>query len=59
MDGLKRNIVLTGMMGSGKTTIGRLLSKKLKMNFIDMDEYIENRNGSTIKDIFNKGEEYF
>lgn len=59
MDGLKRNIVLTGMMGSGKTTIGRLLSEKLEMNFIDMDEYIEKNAGSTIKDIFKKGEEYF
>lgn len=54
-----RNIVLIGMMGSGKTTIGKLLSEKLKMNFIDMDEYIENTADSTISDIFKKGEEYF
>lgn len=56
---LNKNIVLTGMMGSGKTTIGKLLSEKLKMNFIDMDEYIEGFSGSTIKDIFKKGEDYF
>jgi shikimate kinase len=56
---LNKNIVLTGMMGSGKTTIGKLLSEKLGMNFIDMDEYIEKFSGSTIKDIFKKGEDYF
>lgn len=59
MDCLSRNIVLIGMMGCGKTTIGRLLSEKLKMNFIDMDEYIEKSAGSTIGNIFKKEEEHF
>ncbi len=59
MSGFNKNIVLVGMMGSGKTTIGRLISEKLKMNFVDMDEYIEKAAGSTIRNIFEKGEEYF
>lgn len=59
MNHVNKNIVLTGMMGSGKTTIGKALSEKLEMNFIDMDEYIEKSSGSTIKDIFKKGEDYF
>ena len=59
MNHMNTNIVLTGMMGSGKTTIGKSLSEKLEMNFIDMDEYIEKSSGSTIKDIFKKGEDYF
>ena len=38
---LKGNIVFLGMMGSGKTTIGKLISKKLKLDFIDIDLEIE------------------
>ena len=37
-----RNIVFLGMMGSGKTSIGFLVSKKLKLDFYDVDHYIEN-----------------
>ena len=36
-----KNIILVGIMGCGKTTISKLLSEKLKMPVIDMDEYIE------------------
>ena len=55
----KENIVL-GMMGSGKSSIGRLFSKKLKLNFYDIDELIENVEGMKISKIFNKkGENYF
>lgn len=53
------NIVLIGMPGSGKTTIGFLLSEKLKMKFIDMDDYIEKREKKTIKELFAVSEECF
>ena len=46
------NIVLTGFMGVGKTTIGRKLSLRLGYFFIDTDEYIENEQGCSIRDIF-------
>lgn len=54
------NIVLIGFMGSGKTSVGRVLSKKLYKNFIDVDSIIEAEQNCSINDIFeNKGEEYF
>lgn len=46
------NIILTGFMGTGKTTIGRILATKLNYNFIDSDALIEERSGKTIADIF-------
>lgn len=54
-----KNIVLIGMPGCGKTTIGKLLSSKLDKKFIDLDDYVENKNGSSILEIFKKGEEHF
>ena len=49
-----------GMMGSGKSSIGYLVSKKLKLNFIDIDILIEDASGMKISDIFKKkGEDYF
>ena len=48
----KENIVFLGMMGSGKSSIGRLFSKKLKLNFYDIDELIENVEGMKISKIF-------
>ena len=57
---MKKNLILVGMMGVGKSTIGRLLSKKLKMTFIDLDRQIEKAAGLEISEIFKyKGEEYF
>lgn len=54
------NIVLCGFMGSGKTTIGRLLKEKLKMSLVDIDEMIESDTGLTISQIFEKfGEDGF
>ena len=54
------NIVLTGMMGAGKTAVGKLLAEKLKMNFFDMDEKIEERTAMKISKIFKeKGEAAF
>jgi len=57
--GSDRNIVLTGFMGTGKTTSGRLLASMLGLDFVDTDKIIENRHGP-IADIFtNRGEEAF
>ena len=55
-----KNLTLTGMMGVGKSTIGKNLAKKLKYNFFDVDELIENKEGASISSIFkNKSENYF
>ena len=55
-----KNIVFLGMMGSGKTSIGFLISKKLKLEFFDIDNHIENNLGMKISKIFkNKGEKFF
>ena len=54
------NIYLVGFMGTGKTSVGRLLAKKKKFNFLDLDELIEFRERRRIVDIFAKeGEPYF
>ena len=56
----KENLVFLGMMGSGKSSIGLLVAKKLKVNFIDVDKEIEKELGISIKKIFEtKGENYF
>ena len=53
-------IVLTGFMGTGKTSVGKELSKQLNYQFIDTDVLIEEREGTPISLIFkNKGEDYF
>jgi len=49
-----KNLVLLGMMGSGKTTIGRLLAKKLNLRFFDIDLIIENKTKMKISEIFEK-----
>ena len=56
----KENLVFLGMMGSGKSSIGSLVAKKLKLNFIDIDNEIEKNFKITIKKIFEvKGEDFF
>lgn len=55
-----RNIVLVGFMGSGKTTVGQLISDKTGMPLIDMDSMIVERAGKSINDIFaDEGEAHF
>jgi len=55
-----RSIVLVGLMGAGKSTVGRRLASKLSLPFLDADHEIESAAGMTIPDIFaTHGEEYF
>ncbi len=57
---MKRNIVLIGMPGSGKSTIGKLLAKKLNKTAIDGDVLIEKQEGMSLQEIINtKGNDYF
>lgn len=49
-----KNIILTGFMGTGKSTVGKLLASKLSREFIDTDLLIEKRQRLTIAEIFNK-----
>ena len=56
----KKNLVLIGMMSSGKSTIGGLLAKKLNFKFFDIDKIIENETKMKITEIFKiKGENFF
>ena len=57
---LKQNLILLGMMGAGKSTIGNLVSKKLNLDFIDIDNVIEKESRMSIVEIFhNNGENFF
>ena len=51
---LDRPVILTGFMGSGKSTVGRVLAKELGCPFIDLDEYISSEAGKTINEIFTE-----
>ena len=56
----EENIVFLGMMGSGKSSIGKLISKRLKLEFFDIDNCIEKKSGMKISRIFNDyGEKFF
>ena len=55
-----KTIVLTGMMGTGKTSIGNMLAQQILCEFIDLDEQIENSENLSVSEIFEKfGEKYF
>ena len=57
---LSKNVVLTGMMGVGKSTVGKILANKLAFNFIDIDRTYRKTRRSSINNIFkNKSENYF
>ena len=57
---MKKSLVLTGMMGVGKSTIGKSLAQKLSYDFIDIDKLIEAKEGCSINAIFKtKNESYF
>lgn len=50
----RRNVVLTGFMGTGKTTVGRILAARLGFKFVDTDEWIVAQDGRAIADIFQE-----
>ena len=55
-----QNIILIGPMGSGKTTVGKQLAKRLRLDFVDSDHMIEDRCGVSISTIFDiEGEDGF
>ena len=55
-----RNITLVGFMGTGKTTVGRILAARLGYKFVDVDEEVEREQGVSISHIFSElGESYF
>jgi shikimate kinase len=59
-EGPKARVVLIGFMGSGKSTVGRILAKKLDWAFVDMDERIEERTGQRVAETFRaRGEAAF
>ncbi len=56
----RKNIILCGFMGCGKSTVGSLLARKLGMSFIDLDKYIERKEKKSVSQIFaDSGEPYF
>ena len=56
----KSSIILIGMMGSGKTTVGKILADEINFKFVDSDDLIEKQEDKSITDIFlSKGEDYF
>ena len=57
---MKKNLVLLGMMGVGKTTLGKIVAKRLGLKFIDTDLIVEKKNSMKIDEIFEKkGEKFF
>ena len=57
---MRKNLVLLGMMGVGKSTLGKIVAKKCGIKFIDTDLLIEKKNFMSVKEIFEKkGENFF
>lgn len=60
MSEMRRHLILTGLMGSGKSTIGQLLGEQVALEFVDTDELVVERKGCSIPQIFEReGEEAF
>ncbi len=55
----KEKLILIGMPGSGKTTIGKLLAKEYNCSFCDMDDYIIQISQKSIAELFSEGEDIF
>lgn len=53
------NLILIGMPGSGKSSLGQALAQELPLKFLDMDQEIERRAGQSIPELFDQGEAYF
>jgi len=58
MGEMSKNIILIGMPDSGKTTIGKLLSEKLGLKFVNASQYIEENCGKSMPDLLNDGEDH-
>lgn len=56
---MKKGILLIGMPGCGKSTVGKSLANSINFDFIDMDQFIQDSQGKTIKQLFDNGEDYF
>lgn len=56
---MKKGIVLIGMPGCGKTTLGQEVARELNLKFIDMDDFIERSSKRSISDLFTQGEDFF
>jgi shikimate kinase len=56
---MRDKVVLIGMPGCGKSTIGKLICDEIDLKFLDMDKYIEDMTSKTIPELFQKGEDYF
>ena len=57
---MRKNLVLLGMMGVGKSTLGRIVANKCRLKFIDVDSLIEKKNLMRVSEIFSaKGEDFF
>ena len=54
-----KNIYLIGMPGCGKSTIGKIISGEINMDFVDLDDYIEKKASKTIPELFEIGEKHF
>ena len=59
MNNKEKNIVLIGLTGCGKTTVGKMLAQKMNYDFIDMDDFIVESTGKTVPELFATSEEYF
>lgn len=56
---MSKNIILIGMPGCGKTTLGKIISENLGFKFFDIDQYIEEKSGKVISQLFDVSEEHF